>query len=199
MPTTLRLTARQFAALKPSKVQRASGSSVRAQASGEQMRLRLGGERKATMTQAQRRALATEAELRSAILDACQRVTAWTGRFERYAGRVLPAGQYKALVAALHKRQHWSPNEALALLERFTVWREFGSPGAPDLLGQLRNGTVLGLEVKRPGGKAEEHQQRWLDHATKYGACCAVVHSVDEAIERIRSFEAVHGTACKAR
>lgn len=38
----------------------------------------------------------------------------------------------------------------------------FGFPGCPDILGQLKDGRFLALEVKRPGGKPTKAQSEFL-------------------------------------
>ena len=54
--------------------------------------------------------------------------------------------------------------------------------GSPDLVGTLApTGRWFCLEVKRAGQKARPEQAAWLARHRKFGAFCAVVHSLDEA------------------
>lgn len=56
----------------------------------------------------------------------------------------------------------------------------FGFPGCPDILGQLPDGRLLAIEVKRPSGRVRPEQQAFLDRATLGGAVAQVVRSVDD-------------------
>lgn len=60
-----------------------------------------------------------------------------------------------------------------------------GFAGQPDITGFTRLGRPLFLEVKRPGLKAEPHQDAFLAFAARHGAICGVVHSVEEALALI--------------
>lgn len=59
-----------------------------------------------------------------------------------------------------------------------------GAPnGTPDVLGYLRGGTLLALEVKRPGETRNPDQVAWGERAAAAGVRYAVVHSVSEAVD----------------
>lgn len=60
---------------------------------------------------------------------------------------------------------------------------KFGFPGCPDVLGQLRGGALLAIEVKRPSGRVSEAQAAFLERARGTGAVAAVVRSVDDLAE----------------
>jgi len=49
------------------------------------------------------------------------------------------------------------------------------APGCPDILGYLKGGRFLCIEVKRPGGKASRLQEQFLDRAKAAGALAALV------------------------
>ena len=59
--------------------------------------------------------------------------------------------------------------------------------GTPDLIGVLPGGRFLGLEVKRPGQKPTEVQLQWQRDLIAKGAVCAVVTSVQEAVDVVRT------------
>ena len=61
-------------------------------------------------------------------------------------------------------------------------WIRFGFPGCSDILGQLRNGKLLAVEVKRPGGRVSAEQKAFLEHASRYGALAFVARSSAEAL-----------------
>ena len=45
----------------------------------------------------------------------------------------------------------------------------FGWPGCPDVLGQLKDGRLLGVEVKGPAGKLRPEQALFLDRVRAAG------------------------------
>lgn len=59
-------------------------------------------------------------------------------------------------------------------------WMRFGWRGCPDVLGQLPDGRLLALEVKRPSGRVRPDQQAFLDLALSAGAAGGIVRSVDD-------------------
>lgn len=186
---TLRLDEREYAAVKARVGKRATTQA----AGGEQLHLPIARRRKATMTAAELRAQQPESEIRGAILEACLGYpsVAWLVRCEAYSGYVLPQGQLNKLLAALHaKGATWKADAVYCLLRRHLAWREFGSAGLADLIGQLRSGPMLAIECKRPGERADAHQQAFLDNVTRAGGCACVAHDAREAIERIDAFVA---------
>lgn len=58
--------------------------------------------------------------------------------------------------------------------------------GIPDLIGCM-NGMFVGLEVKRPGNQATQLQAYTLERIKAAGGVAGVVHSVEEALELLRS------------
>jgi VRR-NUC domain-containing protein len=61
--------------------------------------------------------------------------------------------------------------------------------GSPDLVGVLRNGRCVGLEVKTAGGRVAREQTAWMTAARKWGVFCCVVRSIDEAMAAIERAE----------
>ena len=58
-----------------------------------------------------------------------------------------------------------------------------GIPGQSDLCGHRPgDGRAFYIEVKRPGGKPRENQERFLRQMRDTGALAGVAHSVDEAV-----------------
>lgn len=70
--------------------------------------------------------------------------------------------------------------------ERFI---RFGFPGCSDIVGQLKDGRILCLEVKRPKGKATELQQSFIDLVNKNNGVAGVVRSIDDAAAIITNAE----------
>lgn len=57
-----------------------------------------------------------------------------------------------------------------------------GPKGMPDICGVLLGGKSLFIEVKRPGGKLEPHQDQRLGHFRAIGAIAGMATSVAEAL-----------------
>ena len=71
------------------------------------------------------------------------------------------------------------------------AWKNWSGPmtpvrGLPDILGVLPGGRALCIEVKRPGGRLSEHQERFLAAARRQGALAFVARSLTDAIEALR-------------
>lgn len=57
-----------------------------------------------------------------------------------------------------------------------------GPKGMPDVLGVLKGGRFFAIEVKRPGGKPEPHQQQRIDHFKQLGAISGYCWSAESAL-----------------
>jgi penicillin-binding protein-related factor A (putative recombinase) len=62
-------------------------------------------------------------------------------------------------------RDSWIPNQA---------------PGVADILGVLKGGRILAIEVKSPTGKVSPHQQTFLDRINENGGLAFVARSIDD-------------------
>jgi len=63
----------------------------------------------------------------------------------------------------------------------------YAGAGMPDLLA-IKNGVVLFLEIKRPGGKLTKLQERTIRELSEHGANVFVVYSLKEVkaiVERV--------------
>ncbi len=67
-------------------------------------------------------------------------------------------------------RDTWIPNQA---------------PGVSDILGVLKDGRILAIEVKSPKGKVSPHQQVFLDRINENGGLAFVAHSIEEVEEQL--------------
>lgn len=59
--------------------------------------------------------------------------------------------------------------------------------GIPDILGILKGGRLLALEVKKQGGRVSPEQSDFIKKAVELGALCAVVYSLDDVIEVLKN------------
>ena len=57
--------------------------------------------------------------------------------------------------------------------------------GTSDIIGILNDGRFLAIEVKRPGKKATEEQQKFIDMINKKGGLAFVATSIDDVSEKI--------------
>jgi hypothetical protein len=64
-------------------------------------------------------------------------------------------------------------------------WMRFAWRGAPDLIGQLTDGRILCVEVKRPSGKLRPDQHAFLDVVRKQGGVAFVARSIDDVKEHL--------------
>ena len=60
-----------------------------------------------------------------------------------------------------------------------------GFVGCADVIGQLRDGRFLAVEVKRPGGKVTDDQAAFLARVTKYGGVGFVAFGVDDVMRQV--------------
>lgn len=86
---------------------------------------------------------------------------------------------------AVHPKvaMHWRQNTGAGRLVRSggqSQFVRFGFPGCPDVLGVLKGGRFLCVEVKRPSGRLEAAQRDFLERAKGLGACAFVARSGDD-------------------
>lgn len=74
---------------------------------------------------------------------------------------------------------------------RVFYWRNIGGlghpVGLPDIQGILPGGRHFDIEVKKPGHKLTEHQQRYMDKAQELGALSFVAYSLEDVIDRLKN------------
>lgn len=63
----------------------------------------------------------------------------------------------------------------------------FSVKGVPDIIGILPgSGRILGIEVKRPGGKPSDLQIKFMEDINKSGGVAFVASSVEEVITKLQ-------------
>jgi hypothetical protein len=65
-------------------------------------------------------------------------------------------------------------------------WMHLSPAGTPDVIGWLRDGRFLGIEVKRPGEKPTEIQEECRRRIIAAGGVAAIVRAVAEAVAVVR-------------
>lgn len=72
--------------------------------------------------------------------------------------------------------------------EGFFVWKQHGGPmqraGLPDVFA-VRNGHLLAIEVKKPGGKASKLQEKTIRELEAAGAVAFVASGEAEVLARL--------------
>ncbi len=137
-----------------------------------------------------------EAEIRAETLNALTSLSAdvaWAVRCEPYSGFVLPYRLLRVFEARLRKEVPAHADAVLRILRSLIAWREFGSVGMSDIIGQLRPaggrvGALLAAEVKRPGLEPDDHQRAFLELVAANGGCAVCTHSGREAVEKVMAF-----------
>lgn len=123
------------------------------------------------------------------------------------AKKMLPLSDLFGMAASPTKRTNDRP-EAAALLEVLkalkahpaVVWCErmnsgaakvggrfirFGFTGCPDVLGQLRDGRLLGVEVKSPTGKLRPEQSVFLERIRDAGGVAFVARDLRDVMREL--------------
>ena len=63
----------------------------------------------------------------------------------------------------------------------------FGWPGCPDVLGQLRDGRVLGVEVKGPTGRLRPEQSAFLEHIRCAGGVAYMARDCRDVLRELKN------------
>lgn len=82
-----------------------------------------------------------------------------------------------------HPKVVWAHVTTTGLLRRGGRWITVGKKSMPDIVGQLKTGQLLGIEVKRPGEEPEEGQFKFIDMIIDNGGVAGWARSVEEAME----------------
>ena len=67
----------------------------------------------------------------------------------------------------------------------------FGWPGCPDVLGQLRDGRLLGVEVKSPTGKLRPEQSVFLDRIRGAGGVAFIARDCRDVFLKLETTKKV--------
>ncbi len=111
---------------------------------------------------------------------------------ERTQPRVLDRKEAAALVEVL---QALRTHPAVAWCERMNSgaarmgarFVRFGWPGCPDVLGQLKDGRLLGVEVKGPAGKLRSEQAEFIGRIRAAGGVGFVARDCRDVLRELES------------
>lgn len=68
-----------------------------------------------------------------------------------------------------------------------TRWVKFGFTGCPDVLGQLRDGRLLGVEVKSPTGKLRPEQSIFLELIRSAGGVAFMARDLRDVLRELEN------------
>jgi hypothetical protein len=113
---------------------------------------------------------------------------------ERTPPRILDRKEAAALVEVL---QALRTHPAVAWCERMNSgaarmgarFVRFGWPGCPDLLGQLKDGRLLGVEVKSPAGKLRPAQVVFLERIRAAGGVAFLARDCRDVRRELQALE----------
>jgi hypothetical protein len=88
--------------------------------------------------------------------------------------------QYLTLIGIYH----WKQNNT-GIKKDNGSWIPSNLPGVSDILGILKDGRFLAIEVKRPGGKATPAQLEFIENININGGVAFVADNVDVVIDRM--------------
>ena len=91
----------------------------------------------------------------------------------------------------LHRNVAWVErfnSGAMKLMDKYGRQRfvRFAFPGCSDILGQMKDGRLLAIEVKALGGKLTSAQRAFLDLVRDNGGVSGVAYSVDDVDEILK-------------
>ena len=111
--------------------------------------------------------------------------------------RILDRREAAALVEVLqalraHPTVAWAERMNSGVARMGARFVRFGWPGCPDVLGQLRDGRLMGCEVKGPTGRLRPAQVVFLERIRAAGGVGFVARDCRDVL---RELQALEGTA----
>jgi hypothetical protein len=79
----------------------------------------------------------------------------------------------------------WKNNTAGIYVKARNTYIPSHAPGVSDILGVLKGGCFLAIEVKAEKGRVSPHQQLFLDSINQAGGLAFVAHSIEEVQRNI--------------
>lgn len=89
--------------------------------------------------------------------------------------------------AKVHPRVAWAERMNSGVWKAGGRYIKFGFPGLSDVIGQLKDGRFLAIEVKREGKNATEEQVEFLGTVTRAKGIGFVARNVDDCIAGINA------------
>ena len=110
---------------------------------------------------------------------------------EQKEPRVLDRKEAAALVEVLkalrtHPAVAWCERMNSGAVRIGGRFLRFGWPGCPDVLGQLNDGRLLGVEVKGPAGKLRPEQAVFLDRIRAAGGVAFMARDLRDVLRELQ-------------
>lgn len=86
----------------------------------------------------------------------------------------------------LHPRVSWIVRINTGAIKYENRFIRFGMPGFSDIIGQLKDGRLLAIEVKASNGKATPEQQAFITKVNAAGGVGCVARSVEDVAQVLR-------------
>lgn len=93
----------------------------------------------------------------------------------------------KALRA--HPLVAWAERQNSGAVRNGGRFIRFGWPGCPDVLGQLRDGRFLGVEVKAAKGRASPEQVAFLERIRGAGGVGFIAHDLRDVVRELKTIK----------
>jgi hypothetical protein len=82
----------------------------------------------------------------------------------------------------------WKNNTAGIYVKARNTYIPSHAPGVADILGVLKDGRFLAVEVKSEKGRVSPHQQQFINMINQNGGLAFVAHSVEEVQEQLHEY-----------
>jgi VRR-NUC domain len=126
------------------------------------------------------RRFAGEQAARSAPLAKPFKLTPYEPRESAVLASVLQALRFYPKVGWAYRFNTGSYRVGEGDAERYIA---FGFTGCPDIMGQMKDGRFLAIEVKRPSGRVRKEQAAFLETVRSHGGIGFICRAVDELRE----------------
>lgn len=84
---------------------------------------------------------------------------------------------------SLHPKVAWAKHiNSGGFKDKRGQFVRFGFVGCPDVIGQMKNGSWLAIEVKAPEGRLTDDQEFWLAKIRANGGFTGVARSIEDAL-----------------
>jgi hypothetical protein len=91
-----------------------------------------------------------------------------------------------------HPLVAWAERQNSGAVRNGGRFIRFGWPGCPDVLGQLRDGRLLGVEVKAPKGKPSLEQTLFLERIRGAGGVAFIARDLRDVLRELGPMHGRH-------
>src|ERR1035441_8428025 len=80
----------------------------------------------------------------------------------------------------------WKVTTTGSFVQSRNTWIPSQAPGVSDILGVLKGGRILAIEVKSPKGRVSPQQDRFIDNINENGGLAFVARSIEEVESKLK-------------